>query len=88
MSEAVMVPGAALLPRLTRMLVDHLGIEPAQAQPSARLVDDLGCDSLDCFDLTMSAECLFGCTITDAEAEACRTVADMLALLAGKGVAP
>ncbi len=80
--------GAQHLARLQDLIVDHLGVQPHQAHPGALLVDDLGCDSLDCIELTMAAEEVFGIEITDDEAEACVTVADLLALLDRKGAPP
>lgn len=88
MSDAAPLPGDALLPRVQAMLGEHLGIEPRSADYQSRLVDDLGCDSLDCIEVTMAAESLFGVLIEDAEAEALVTVADLLRLLDAKGVAP
>ena len=79
------IPGEALLPRVQAMLAEHLGVEPRAADFQSRLVDDLGCDSLDCVEVIMAAECLFGVHISDAEAEALVTVADLLKLLDSKG---
>lgn len=86
--ECSPTPGAQHLPRLQDLIADHLGVQPHQAHPGALLVDDLGCDSLDCIELTMASEEVFGIEITDDEAEACVTVADLLALLDRKGAAP
>lgn len=89
MSDTPLSPEAtALLPRLRRILVDHLGVEESCVTPEAWLVDDLGADSLDQIELVMASEDAFGVQIADDEAAKCRTVQDVLSLLAAKGARP
>ena len=45
--------------------------------PEARILDDLGADSLDVVELVMSLEEVFDITIPDEDVEALTTVADM-----------
>lgn len=70
--------------RLTRILVDQLGVTADQCKPDTLLVPDhddmgrqleshrdhLGCDSLDVVELVMAAEDEFSVEITDDEGEA------------------
>lgn len=70
--------------RVTQLLVDHLGVAQAQAQPAARLADDLGADSLDQIELVMALEDEFGFEISDDEAARCTTVQDVLDLVTQK----
>lgn len=69
------------LPRLRRLLVEHLGVEPEQVTAAATLHEDLSADSLDVYEIVMAIEDAFALEITDAEAEACKAVSDILALL-------
>lgn len=69
--------------RLTRILVDQLGVTAEQCKPDTLLVpehddmgrqleshrDHLGCDSLDVVEIVMAAEEEFGIEIHDDEAE-------------------
>ena len=57
-----------------RMLEDEI-------HPDDRLVEDLGCDSMDSMILVMDLEDEFGLTIPDEEAENLRTVADAIELV-------
>lgn len=55
---------------LTRLIVEQLGVDHAQVTTDAHLVDDLGCDSLDIVELTMTIEDEFQIEIPDDDAEA------------------
>lgn len=74
---------------LTAILIDQLGVEASQVTPEARLIDDLGCDSLNIVEMTMTIEDEFKIEIPDDEAEAFQnaTIADVLALIDKKRVA-
>ncbi|MDP3417883.1 acyl carrier protein [Falsiroseomonas sp.] len=72
------------LARVTQLVVDHLGVEPAQVKPEASLLDELGADSLDQIELVMALEEEFGLEISDDEAEACATIQNVVDLIAGK----
>lgn len=70
--------------RVHEMIVEHLGVDTIKVVPGAKLVSDLGCDSLDKLDLIMGAEGKFGINISDDEADTLVTVADVVALVERK----
>ena len=55
--------------RVKKIVVEHLGVEEEEVNPSASFVDDLGADSLDTVELVMALEEEFECEIPDEEAE-------------------
>lgn len=76
--------------KLTTLLVEQLGIEPADVTPEAKFygdgldkAKDLGCDSLDAVELVMAVEEEFEVGIPDEEAEQIQTVAQAVDWLAG-----
>jgi acyl carrier protein len=62
--------------KVKQIIVDQLGVEPAEITPAASFVDDLGADSLDRVELIMALEETFGVEIPDADAEKISTVQD------------
>jgi acyl carrier protein len=62
--------------KVKQIIVDQLGVEPAEVTPAASFVDDLGADSLDRVELIMALEETFGVEIPDADAEKISTVQD------------
>jgi acyl carrier protein len=64
------------------ILVEQLGIEPAQLTPDARIQEDLGADSLDVMEIILAAEEYFHLSIPDEEAEKVSTVGDLFETLA------
>lgn len=61
----------------------ELAVSAEAITPDTRLAD-LGADSLDRINLMMACEEEFGIAIDDPEAEACKTVADVVALVVRK----
>ena len=59
------------------ILIHQLGITREQVAPEARLMADLGADSLDMVEIAMKAEEEFGLTLPDEEAEKIVTVDDL-----------
>ena len=67
---------ASTYERLSKIVVEQLGVEEDQVKPEASFVDDLNADSLDLVELVMSLEEEFGTEISDEQAERIRTVQD------------
>ena len=59
------------------ILIHQLGTAREQVTPEARLMADLGADSLDMVEIAMKAEEEFGLTLPDEEAEKIVTVDDL-----------
>ena len=64
--------------RVTKIVVEHLGVDEAKVIESASFIDDLGADSLDTVELVMAFEEEFECEITDDAAEKIQTVKDAI----------
>ena len=60
--------------RVTKIVVEQLGVAEDQVTPDASFVDDLGADSLDTVELVMALEEEFDTEIPDDEAEKITTV--------------
>jgi acyl carrier protein len=67
--------------RVKKIVVEHLGVEPAKVTENASFIDDLGADSLDTVELVMAFEEEFGCEIPDDAAETILTVGDAVKFL-------
>jgi acyl carrier protein len=66
--------------RITDLLVEHLGIDEEEVTPDARIVDDLGADSLDRVEFAMALEEHFSLPeITDDDVEKLKRVKDVVA---------
>jgi acyl carrier protein len=59
----------------------RLGLPLEQLVPEARLVEDLGLDSLDAVELAISVERKFDIEVPEDELTKLKTVADMVALV-------
>ena len=56
--------------RLKKLVIDHLGLpEDEKITSETRVVQDLGCDSLEWLEIVMAAEEMFEVTIDDCEAD-------------------
>ena len=60
--------------KFREIIVDRLGVDPAQITPEASFIDDLGADSLDTVELVMAFEEEFDIEIPDEDAEKLTTV--------------
>ena len=60
--------------RVTKIVVEQLGVKAEEVTTKASFVDDLGADSLDTVELVMALEEEFECEIPDEEAEKITTV--------------
>ena len=61
---------------VTKIVVDHLGVEEDQVKETASFIDDLGADSLDTVELVMAFEEDFEIEIPDSAASEMITVGD------------
>ena len=66
----------AVADKVKQIIVEQLGVDEGQVDPSASFVDDLGADSLDIVELVMAFEEAFDLDIPDEEAEKIKTVGD------------
>ena len=64
--------------RVTKIVIEHLGVDEAKVVESASFIDDLGADSLDTVELVMAFEEEFECEIPDDAAEKIQTVKDAI----------
>jgi acyl carrier protein len=70
--------------RVKQIIVEQLGVDEAQVEPSASFVDDLGADSLDIVELVMAFEEAFDLDIPDEDAEKIKTVKDAIDYIEAK----
>ena len=66
-----------MLEKIQTMLAEALNIPVEKVTPDAKIVDDLGADSLDVVELLSQLEEEYGIIIPDDEAENLTTVADV-----------
>lgn len=67
---------ADVLERVTKIVVDRLGVDESEVKLEASFKDDLGADSLDVVELVMELEDEFDMEISDDDAEKIATVGD------------
>ena len=60
--------------RVTKIIVDKLGVDETEVTPEASFINDLGADSLDTVELIMEFEKEFNVAIPDDQAETIQTV--------------
>lgn len=70
--------------KVKQIIVEQLGVDENQVEPSASFVDDLGADSLDIVELVMAFEEAFDLDIPDDEAEKIKTVKDAIDYIEAK----
>ena len=68
-----------MLEKVQSMLAEALDLPLEKVTPDAKIVDDLGADSLDVVELLSQLEDEFGIIIPDDEVETLVTVADVAA---------
>jgi acyl carrier protein len=66
---------------LREIMAARLGLPVEQLVPEARLVEDLGLDSLDAVELAISVERKFDIEVPEEELAKLKTVSDMVALV-------
>jgi len=68
----------ATLERLTKIIVDRIGVSESDVTLEAKFKDDLGADSLDVVEFMMEVEDEFGVEVADEDAEQLVTVGDVV----------
>ena len=63
------------------VLVEIRGVDPKQVTLEAKLIDDLGADSLDAIEIIMALEAHYDKELDDIEVESLKTVGDVVALI-------
>ncbi|EUJ24655.1 acyl carrier protein [Listeria grandensis] len=74
---------AEVLEKVTKIIVDRLGVEESKVTLEASFKDDLGADSLDVVELVMELEDEFGVEISDDDAANIGTVGDAVKYIEG-----
>ena len=70
--------------KVKQIIVEQLGVDEGQVDPTASFVDDLGADSLDIVELVMAFEEAFDLDIPDEDAEKIGTVKDAVEYISSK----
>ncbi|HKP96391.1 MAG TPA: acyl carrier protein [Fibrobacteria bacterium] len=70
--------------KITKVIVEKLGVSEDQVKPEAAFIDDLGADSLDQVELVMALEDEFDIEIPDEEAEKLKKVSDVITYVTSK----
>ncbi|ANU27950.1 MAG: acyl carrier protein [Planococcus sp. (in: firmicutes)] len=75
---------STVLDRVTKVIVDRLGVEESEVKLEASFTGDLGADSLDVVELVMELEDEFDMEISDEDAENMNTVGDAVTYIEKK----
>ncbi|WP_437342339.1 acyl carrier protein [Jeotgalibacillus marinus] len=70
--------------RVTKIIVDRLGVDESEIKLEASFKEDLGADSLDVVELVMELEDEFDMVISDEDAEKIGTVGDAVSYIQEK----
>ncbi len=70
--------------KLKQMIAESFGVKPEDIKNESSFKDDLGADSLDLVELTMSIEEAFNIEIPDEDAEQLDTVGKVIAYIESK----
>ena len=70
--------------KVTKIIVDQLGVSADEVKPEAKIVDDLGADSLDLTELIMAMEEEFDIEIADDDAQKIQKVQDAIDYIEAK----
>ena len=73
-----------LIQKITKVIVEKLGVTEDKVKPEAAFAEDLGADSLDQVELVMALEDEFDIEIPDEEAEKLKKVGDVIAYVKSK----
>ncbi|WP_257350126.1 acyl carrier protein [Pseudalkalibacillus decolorationis] len=69
---------AEIQDRITKIIVDRLGVDEEEVKNESSFKEDLGADSLDVVELVMELEDEFDMEISDEDAEKIATVGDVV----------
>ena len=75
---------ATVLDRVSKVIVDRLGVDESEVKLEASFREDLGADSLDVVELVMELEDEFDMEISDEDAEKIATVGDAISYIESK----
>ena len=70
--------------RVSKVVVDRLGVDESEVKLEASFRDDLGAESLDVVELVMELEDEFDMEISDEDAEKIATVGDAISYIESK----
>ncbi len=70
--------------RVSKVIVDRLGVDESEVKLEASFREDLGADSLDVVELVMELEDQFDMEISDEDAEKIGTVGDAISYIEKK----
>ena len=70
--------------KIKKLIANQLGIDEAKITEDARLIEDLGADSLDTVEMLMTLEEEFGIQIPDEEAMQLSTIKSIVDLIDSK----
>lgn len=70
--------------KVTKIIVDQLGVSADEVKPEAKFVNDLGADSLDLTELIMAMEEEFDIEIADDDAQKIQKVQDAIDYIEAK----
>ena len=70
--------------RVEKVLLNRLGCDKKLIVPEARILDELGADSLDAVEITMDLEREFGLEISDEDLEKIVTVGDIVSYITNR----
>jgi acyl carrier protein len=75
---------STVLERVTKVIVDRLGVDESEVKLEASFREDLGADSLDVVELVMELEDEFDMEISDEDAEQISTVGSAVKYIESK----
>jgi len=75
---------STVLERVTKVIVDRLGVDESEVKLEASFREDLGADSLDVVELVMELEDEFDMEISDEDAEQISTVGTAVSYIESK----
>ena len=72
--------------KIKEIIAENLDVEEAKITDDAHFVDDLGADSLSRVEIVMEFEAMFGCEISDEDAEKITNLAEAVKYISENSV--